>query len=70
MPRHEPSGRQDAGEPPGAKVKMRLDAKGRWVPVVKPRETTPETEAAERPPLGDDPRPAAFRNIPPFGGAG
>jgi hypothetical protein len=69
MPRHEPSGRQDAGEPPGAKVKMRLDAKGRWVPVIKKRVTHEATEAAERPPQGDDPRPAAFRNIPPFGGA-
>ena len=26
-------------------------------------------EAAERPPTPDDPRPAAFRQIPPFGGA-
>ena len=24
---------------------------------------------AERPPTPDDPRPAAFRQIPPFGGA-
>ena len=49
---------------------MRLDAKGRWIPVYPPRETTETTEAAERPPTGDDPRPAAFRNVPPFGGAG
>ena len=69
MPRHEPSGRQDAGEPPAAKVKMRLDAKGRWVPVHEPRETTPEIEAAERPPQPDDPRPAAFQNVPPYGAA-
>jgi hypothetical protein len=69
MPRHEPSGRQDAGEPPGAKVTMRLDAKGRWVAVHPPTETTETTEAAERPPTGEDPRPSAFRNIPPFGGA-
>ena len=62
MPRHEPSGRQDAGEPPAAKVKMRLDAKGRWVAVHPPAETTPEMEASERPPTPDDPRPAAFRN--------
>ena len=48
---------------------MRLDAKGRWVAVRAPRETTETTEAAERPPTGDDPRPSAFRNIPPFGGA-
>jgi hypothetical protein len=48
---------------------MRLDAKGRWVAVHPPSETTESTEAAERPPTGDDPRPSAFRNIPPFGGA-
>ena len=48
---------------------MRLDAKGRFVPVEEPRETFETTEAAERPPTGDDPRPAAFRQIPPFGGA-
>jgi hypothetical protein len=69
MPRHEPAGRETAGEPPGPKVKMRLDAKGRWVPVEPERDLTTTTEAAERPPTPDDPRPAAFRNIPPFGGA-
>jgi hypothetical protein len=69
MPKHEPSGRQDAGEPPSAKVKMRLDAQGRWVAVHAPRVTSTTTEAAERPPTPDDPRPNAFRNIPPFGGA-
>jgi hypothetical protein len=69
MPKREPSGRQDAGEPPPGKVTMRLDANGKWVAVHPPRETVETTEAAERPPVGDDPRPAAFRNIPPFGGA-
>jgi hypothetical protein len=69
MPRHEPSRRTDAGEPPGAKVKMRLDEKGRWVPVVPERETTPTTSAAPRPESPDDQRPSAFRQIPPFGGA-
>jgi hypothetical protein len=48
---------------------MRLDAKGRFVPVQEERDTTETTEAAERPPTPDDPRPAAHRNIPPFGGA-
>jgi len=47
---------------------MRLE-NGRFVPVEEPEETVETTEAAERPPLGDDPRPAAYRNIPPFGGA-
>jgi len=68
MPKHEPSGRQSAGEPPNLKVKMRLE-NGRFVPVEEPRELNETTEAAERPPTPDDPRPAAYRNIPPFGGA-
>ena len=69
MARHEPAAKQSAGEPLPGKVKMRLDASGRWVPVEEPRTMVPTTEAAERPATGDDPRPAAFRNIPPFGGA-
>jgi hypothetical protein len=69
MARHEPAGRESAGEPPAARVTMRLDAKGRWQPVLPPRETVETVEAAERPATPDDPRPAAFRNIPPFGGA-
>lgn len=68
MARHQPA-KTGTGEPLGPKVKMRLDEKGRFVPVHEERETTETTEAAERPPMGDDPRPAAFRNIPPFGGA-
>jgi hypothetical protein len=68
MARHEPAGRESAGEPPADRVTMRLDANGRYVPVDK-RETVATIEAAERPPTPDDPRPAAFRNIPPFGGA-
>jgi hypothetical protein len=69
MPRQQPAPSQTAGEPLAAKVRMRLDDKGRWVPVLRKRVTTPTTEAAERPTTPDDPRPAAFRNIPPFGGA-
>ena len=69
MARHQPAKNQTAGEPPPNKVKMRLDAKGKWVPVEAPRDLTETTEAAERPPTPDDPRPAAFRQIPPFGGA-
>jgi hypothetical protein len=68
MPKREP-GHQHSGEPIGDKVKMRLDANGRWAPVLAKQELTETTEAAERPPTGDDPRPAAFRQIPPFGGA-
>ncbi len=29
--------------------------------------TTPEIEAAERPPTADDPRQAIFQNISPYG---
>ena len=68
MPRHQPA-RTGTGEPIGPKVKMRLDEKGRFVPVLPAQETTETTEAAERPATPDDPRPAAYRNIPPFGGA-
>jgi len=48
---------------------MRLDAKGRWVSAEPKPETTETVESAERPPTPDDPRAAAFRQIPPFGGA-
>jgi hypothetical protein len=48
---------------------MRLDANGRWVPVINKRVTATATEAAERPTTPDDPRQNAFRNVPPFGGA-
>jgi hypothetical protein len=51
------------------KLKVQLDAKGEWRAVEPPRETVETIEAAERPPTPDDPRPAAFRQIPPFGGA-
>jgi hypothetical protein len=69
MPKREPAARPSAGAPPGRTVKMRLDAKGRWVPAEPKPETVETIEAAERPPTPDDPRPAAFRQIPPFGGA-
>jgi hypothetical protein len=68
MARHQPA-KTGTGEPLGEKVKMRLDKSGRFVPVMPERDTTETTEAAERPPTPDDPRPAAYRNIPPFGGA-
>jgi hypothetical protein len=52
------------------RIKARRDANGR-VQIVAPKPpVTPATEAAERPPQPDDPRPAPFRNVPPFGGAG
>jgi|GEM_PF-5146545 len=70
MPKRQSLGRQDAGAPPAEKVTMRLGPDGRFVAVREPRELTPETRADERPPEGEDPRPAAFRNVPPFGGAG
>ena len=69
MPRHEPAGRQSAGEPPPLKLKVQLDPAGKWRAVEPERKLVETTEAAERPPTPDDPRPAAFRQIPPFGGA-
>ncbi len=63
-PRAEPGGNQDV---PG-RVRMRRDEHGRLVPV---REDAPApvatTEAAERPPFGEDPRSSADRNIGPYG---
>ena len=68
MPRHEPS-RQDApAVGPGGKVRMRLDPDGRWQVDMPVTETRITTEAAERPPQPDDPRPAHLRNVPPLGG--
>jgi len=68
MPKREPAARPSAGAPPGDVVKMRLDAKGRWVPAEPKPETVETIEVAERPPTPDDPRGSAFRNIPPIGG--
>jgi hypothetical protein len=47
---------------------MRLE-NGRFVPIEEPRELIETTEAAERPGTPDDPRPPAYLNVPPFGGA-
>ena len=69
MARHERAPREAAGEPPKLTLKVQLDASGKYRPVEEPKETTATIEAAERPPTPDDPRPAAFRQIPPFGGA-
>lgn len=46
---------------------MRRDANGNLVAIEEPRELVATTEAAERPPVGEDPRSAAQRNIPPYG---
>jgi hypothetical protein len=68
MPRHEPLGRAAPGEPPDMKVRMRRDKDGKLEVVLPPKETVETTEAAERPPTPDDPRPANLRNVPPYGG--
>jgi len=71
MARHERSRQPVPAQPLGGavRVQVRLDADGR-PQIVAPKQTlTPTVEAAERPPQPDDPRPAAFRNVPPFGGA-
>ncbi len=59
MPQREPARRQAAGEPPGSTVKMRLDEKGRWVPVLPEAETPPAEDAADEPPAPGDRRDAA-----------
>jgi hypothetical protein len=51
----------------------REEADGSWsvvkinIPPATEPELTAETEAAERPPTPDDPRPGMLRNIPPYG---
>jgi hypothetical protein len=71
MARHERSRQPVAAQPLSGplRIKARRDANGR-VQIVGPKPpVTPVVEAAERPPQPDDPRPAPFRNVPPFGGA-
>jgi hypothetical protein len=68
MARHEPLGRAAPGAPPGMKVTVRMGADGKPHVVPPPRETRETTEAAEKPPVPDDPRTANMRNVPPFGG--
>jgi hypothetical protein len=70
MARHERS-RQPIAAPLSGPIRIqaRRDANGRLQIVAPERTLTPTVEAAERPPQPDDPRPTAFRNVPPFGGA-
>lgn len=72
MPRHEPSRQPVPAQPLSGPVHLRArrDEDGHVRIVTPERTLTETTEAAERPPQPDDPRPAPFRNIPPFGGAG
>jgi hypothetical protein len=71
MARYERSSKPAAGGPPTPdgrpKVIMRLDPDGRYRPVEEHEPTTPETRAEARPAQPDDPRPAAMRNVPPYG---
>jgi hypothetical protein len=69
MARHERS-RQPIPAPPSGplRIKARRDPNGRVEIVAPERPLTATVEAAERPPQPDDPRPAIFRNVPPFGG--
>lgn len=53
------------GEPPKLKVRRGADGKLKVGDDQPP--ATDTVEAAERPPIGEDPRPAIFRNIPPIG---
>jgi hypothetical protein len=70
MARYERDRRPTAGGTPTPDgrpvVKMQLDPTGRWKPVEEPEQTTPVTEAKPQPPQPDDPRPASWRNVPPY----
>ena len=58
---------QPGGEPPRLKFTRGVDGK---LQVDEPASETHETsEAAERPPMPDDPRPAHVRNVPPLAGS-
>jgi hypothetical protein len=74
MARFERDRRPTAGGPPTPdgrpKVTMRLDPDGRYRPVPAEREVTPETEARPRPAQAEDPRPAAWHNVPPYAAGG
>jgi hypothetical protein len=71
MARHERAPREIAGGPPGKGAPLKLSARrgadGKLEIEAPDRELTATVEAAERPPTPDDPRPAAVRNIPPYG---
>jgi hypothetical protein len=71
MARHVPSTQPLPAEPLSGPIQVhaRRDADGRLQIVTPLRRLTATVEAAERPPQPDDPRPAMFRNVPPFGGA-
>ena len=70
MARHERSRQPVPAQPLNGPVHVRVrrDADGRMQIVTPDRELTATVEAAERPAQADDPRPAPFRNMPPFGG--
>jgi hypothetical protein len=70
MPRHEPLGRPAPGEVLKGKMKMRLDENGKWQVVPPEGEQRPTAETHAQPVHPDDPRPGAWRNIPPIGSAG
>ena len=73
MARYERDPRATSGAPGPdglpAKVTMALGPDGKWHPVTPDRTLVAETEAAEKPPVADDPRSSAARNIPPYGPA-
>lgn len=70
MPRHEPLGRPAPGEVIGeTKVKLRRDKDGKLVGVLPDKRPQAGTEAKPDPRDAPDPRPAAMRNVPPYGGA-
>jgi hypothetical protein len=47
---------------------MRRGADGKLQVVLPDRALKETTEAAERPPVGDDPRSGPLRDAPPYGG--
>lgn len=71
MARHERAPREVPAEPfsGSMRIQVRREPDGSMRIVTPERELTETTEAAERPPQGDDPRSGPLRIAPPFGGA-
>ena len=68
MPRHQPLDRPAPEQVlDGMKVTMRRGADGALTVVAPPKDATATTEARPQPREQPDPRPAAQRNIPPYG---
>jgi hypothetical protein len=61
--RRDKTDRLAAGAPPRVRVRLGDDGAVEIAPDQAPEDVHPETVAEERPPQGDDPRPAIWRDV-------